>query len=182
MSEWLTIADLADRTDIAESTVRRYLHRFSTFFDTKGGKRYKQYEVTAVRILVRVRELYDLGHESVEVRRILSTEYAMIIDGVSSEIKDEDTQENSVTPALATVEDVAEIKELLKQQQEFNKALLDKLNNQDLYIRESMNKRDALLVESLRTIQEEKRAMLETAASEDKRDEKKPSFFSRFFK
>ncbi|RBO11080.1 MerR family transcriptional regulator [Pantoea sp. 3_1284] len=89
ISEWLTISELAARTDISESTIRRYLQNFSMFFHTKGGKRSKQYEGNAVKVLERIRELFEKGYETMEVRKALSKEYGMIIDGESVAVEAE---------------------------------------------------------------------------------------------
>lgn len=56
------------------------------------------------------------------------------------------------------------VKELLehnKKQEEFNKALLERLNRQEQYIKETLEKRDQYLLESIRKSQEEKAATIE---------------------
>lgn len=56
------------------------------------------------------------------------------------------------------------VKDLLdhtKKQEEFNKALLKRLDQQEKYIHESLEKRDKLLIETIRESQEEKAAALE---------------------
>lgn len=172
MTEWLNIQELADQTNIPDTTIRRYISKFSTFFIFKGGARSRRYEDTAVKVLIRIKQLYDNGHESEEVDNTLRKEFAVIIDGDK-----EETFEKASTPALATADDMAEIKEALKQQQDFNKLLIEKLVDQERYIKESLEKRDHLFLESIKAIQEEKRTLLETTSTE----EKKPSFFKRFF-
>lgn len=170
ISEWLTITELADRTEISESTVRRYLQNFSTFFDSKGGKRSKQYEVTAVKVLGRIRELFEKGLETMEVRRVLSQEYSMIIDGETVAVEDENKQENSGAPALATAEDVAAIHALIEEQRIFNKTLLELLQNQERYIQHLLENQQSLIA----TTTEEEAETVEVV--------EKKSFFRRFFK
>jgi len=178
MKEWMNINELAERTLIPDTTVRRYISKFSTYFFSKGGARSKRYEDSGVKVLIRIKQLYDDGFESDEVDRVLKKEFAVVVDGDN----EQEQTAKPVTPTLATVEDIAKIMDALKQQQDFNKLLIDKLANQDKYIRESMEKRDNLLLESLRAIQDEKLAIAETTASNEGKDEKKPSFFSRIFK
>ena len=177
MKEWLNIQELAERTLVPDTTVRRYISKFSTYFVAKGGARSKRYEDSGVKVLIRIKQLYDDGLETDEVDRVLSQEFAVVMDGD----KEQEESEKTVTPTLATVEDIAAIMDALKQQQDFNKLLIEKMAEQDRYIRNSMEKRDALLMESLRTIQDEKLAIAEAAASNEGKDEKKPSFFSRLF-
>lgn len=173
VTEWLNIQELADQTNIPDTTIRRYISKFGAFFIFKGGARSRRYEDTAVKVLIRIKQLYDNGHESEEVDNTLRKEFAVIIDGDK-----EEPFEKTITPALATADDMAEIKEALKQQQEFNKLLIEKLVDQERYIKESLEKRDHLFLESIKAIQEEKRTLLEKTSPAE---EKKPSFFKRFF-
>lgn len=181
LSKTLTISELAEKANIAESTVRRYLHNFRIFFNNLGGTRGKRYDESAVKILIRIKNLFDQGYDTEKAISILSHEFTVVLDGDNSGDNHENKHEITDVPMFATAEDVAEIKAALEEQKVFNQLLLEKLTEQDMYIRRSMEKRDALLVESLRTIQAEKMAIAETAASEDKQDEKKPSFFGRLF-
>lgn len=179
MKEWMNINELAERTLIPDTTVRRYISKFSTYFVSKGGARSKRYEDSGVKVLIRIKQLYDDGFESDEVDRVLRKDFAVVVDGDN----EQEQAEKAVVPTLATVEDIAKIMDALKQQQDFNKLLIEKLAEQDRYIKESMEKRDKQLLDSLRAIQDEKLAIAESAASDEtKKEEKKPSFFSRLFK
>ena len=177
MKEWLNIQELAEQTLIPDTSCRRYISKFSTYFVAKGGARSKRYEDSGVKVLIRIKQLYDNGLESEEVDRVLRQEFAVVMDGD----KEQEESAKTVTPTLATVEDIAAIMDALKQQQDFNKLLIEKMAEQDRYIRNSMEKRDALLMESLRTIQDEKMAIMESAASDEEKEDRKPSFFSRLF-
>ena len=172
MKEWLNINQLAEHTNIPDTTIRRYITKFSTFFIHKGGARSRRYEDKAVKVLIRIKQLYDEGHESDEVDNVLRREFAMVIDGD----KAEESFEKSSTPALATAEDMAEIKEALKQQQEFNKLLIEKLAEQERYIKEILDNQDQLLSESVKLIQEQK-SVLESATTTEN-----VPFFKRWFK
>lgn len=184
LSKTLTISELAEKANIAESTVRRYLHNFRIFFNNLGGTRGKRYDESAVKVLIRIKNLFDQGFDTEKAISILSHEFTVVLDGEN----DEDKQEITDVPTFATSEDVAEIKAALAEQKVFNQLLMEKLTEQDRYIKESMNKRDKLLLESLRAIQSEKLEIAETAASEEMEKvktgtpEKKRSFFLRLFK
>src|SRR3954462_15928408 len=124
MKEYLSINQLAEQTLIPDTTVRRYIAKFPDFFHYKGGSRSRRYEDSGIKILKRIKDLYDQGYETDQADEVLRKEFTMIVDGDNVE----NSAEKPHTPALATVEDVTEIKELLKQQQEFNKLLLEKLS------------------------------------------------------
>ncbi|WP_233191699.1 MerR family transcriptional regulator [Sporosarcina sp. P18a] len=176
MAEWLTIPQLAERSKIAESTVRRYLSTFCYFFNDKGGKRSKRYDSKAVEVLKRIRKLFGDGKESSEVRRILSQEFSMTVDGDSSEDDSDNKTENIDLPALTTSQDVVVIRELLEEQRDFNKTLLNILHQQETRIQlmeEMQNSKVAATTEAIENTEED--------GPETKEPEKK-SFFQRLFK
>lgn len=168
--------ELAEKTNIPDTTIRRYIAKFPDFFQVKGGSRSRRYEDTAIKVLVRIKNLFDNGYETDQVDAKLRHEFPMVVDGDKTE------EPESHTPTLATAEDITEIKQALSQQSEalheFNKLLLEKLDQQQRYIDEKLEKRDQLLMESIRVSQEEKRALIEMAASSN---EKKKGFFTRLF-
>lgn len=172
MKEWFTITELAEKTSIPDTTIRRYIQKFNEFFPHKGGSRSRRYEEVSVKILVRIKNLFDSGYETDQVDATLRNEFPMVVDGDKQEVME-------FTPTLATAEDINEIKEALKQQNEFNQLLLEKLESQERYIKESLEKRDQVLMESLRTMQEDKKLLLEVAAAHE--EEKKKGFFAKLF-
>lgn len=174
MKEWLSINQLAEQTLIPDTTIRRYIVKFPDYFQHKGGSRSKRYEDTAIKVLIRIKSLYDEGLETEQVDGFLKSEFPLVIDGDKVEDK---TLEKAQLPMLATAEDMTEIKEALNEQMKFNKLLLEKLSVQERYIKESLEKRDQLLIESIRAVQEEKKAILETASEKENR----LSFFQRLF-
>lgn len=174
MNGYLNINELAEKTGIPDTSVRRYIAKFPHFFKYKGGTRSRRYEEKGVKILIRIKALYDSGYETDQADEILMREFPMIIDG-------DKVEEKSVIPYMATADDVAEIvrreteplKKALEEQMNFNKVLLEKLEQQQ----NSLDKRDKLLLESIKEIQERKR--IEVAAT--KEEEKNKGFFSRLF-
>jgi DNA-binding transcriptional MerR regulator len=170
MKKWLSIIELAEETNIPDTTIRRYISKFPHFFSYKGGTRAKRYENTSIKVLVRIKNLFDEGYETDLVESTLKNEFALIIDNNHA------TEKKAVNPVLATAEDLLQIKKALVEQREFNELLIQKLNNQETYIKESLERRDRLLVDSLRAIQEERKAELEIAVQKER-----PGFFKRLF-
>ncbi|MEK4886437.1 MerR family transcriptional regulator [Bacillus sp. FSL W8-0223] len=175
MSEYLTIAELAEQAGIPNSTCRRYLANFEAFFVVKGGSRLKKYEVEAVNVLKRIKQLYDEGKDTNEIRNILANEFPLVIN---HDDQRETSEKVANTPTLATSEDVEEIKKALEEQKKFNEMLLKKLDEQNRYIKESLEKRDRQLMESLNQALEIRQARIEAAAAEK---EQPKGFFARLF-
>ena len=172
--EWLTISELAGKTDIAESTIRRYLNNFDNFFNDTGGKRSKRFEETAVKVLIRIRELYEKGYESEEVRRVLSQEFSLIIDGESSENKQGNKVKNNELTEFAVADEVVAIRELLEEQRNFNKTLLELLHQQEIRIQQMMEIQHSQTTATMEAIKEPEAVESEVP--------NKKSFFQRLFK
>jgi DNA-binding transcriptional MerR regulator len=170
MKKWLSIIELAEETNIPDTTIRRYISKFPDFFTYKGGTRAKRYEDTAIKVLVRIKNLFDEGYETDLVESTLKNEFAVIIDD------NRVTEKNTVKTVLTTAEDLFDIKQALVEQKAFNELLIERLSNQEAYIKESLEKRDRLLMDSLRAIQEERKAQIEVAAEKER-----PGFFRRVF-
>ena len=191
MNEWLNIMELAERTKIPDTTVRRYITKFNVFFFHVGGTRSRRYKSSGVEVLLRIKALYDGGYESEEVARQLEQDFPMVLDGD----RVEGNLEKADTPALFTAEDIWEIKQELKDLQDIKKELkatqeelkavkevLEKLpqsfSNWENSIKETIENRDQLLLEKF-TEQEEKKVV---APAPETAKEKKPGLFTRFFK
>lgn len=173
VEEWYTVGELAEKTGIAEPTIRRYIAKFHSYFISKGGNRAKKYDATAVPILVRIKALYDAGYETAGLADVIRHEFPVIMSGN----KRGETEGNQYTPALATTEDVAELKKTLTEvnqklskQEEFNALLIQKLEDQNRFIKESLENRTPLFLE--KTTDEEAKPAKEP----------KKGFWGRFFK
>lgn len=163
MREWYNMTELAEKTNIPDTTCRRYIAKFPDFFMSKGGTRSKRYEDSSVKILIRIKNLFDSGFETEEVDLTLRKEFPTVVDGD----KVEGTKETLVMP---TVEDMAEIKQALKEQAEFNKQLLERLDQQQQYIKTSLEQRDKALMASLKESMESQKLI---AASVQEEEEKR---------
>lgn len=144
MKAWFTVRQLSDETTIAENTVRRYISKFEDFFVSKGGTRSRLYERDAINVLIRIKNLYDSGCETEQVRETLRNEFPITYDANATK------EDKSSTPVIIANEDLMEIKKALEEQKEFNRLLLERLNKQEEYIENTLEKRDQKLVENMR--------------------------------
>lgn len=165
VSKYLTITELAEQTDIPNSTCRRYLTAFEAFFVVKGGSRLKKYEAEAVNILKRIKHLYEEGLETNEIFDVLKGEFPLV---VNDEEQRKTSEQTPVVSSLATKEDILEIKKALEQQQQFNQALLQEMKQQHLHYETKFNelKHDREFVSSLRESMNQRK--LESAEHENK--------------
>src|SRR3954454_25177340 len=166
MSKYLTIAELAEQADIPNSTCRRYLTSFESFFLVKGGSRLKKYEASAVDVLKRIKQLYEEGQDTNEIHNSLVSDFPLVVNDDEHEKK-----EQAVTvPGLATSEDIAEIKKALDEQKQFNQTLLEQLEEQYLYYEKKFEelKHDREFVSSLKNSMEQRK--IESAEHQNKTD------------
>lgn len=84
--------------------------------------------------------------------------------------------ENSVPVLRDSNEIISKLLDHIEHQEEFNKQLLKRLDEQQKYIEERLDKRDSLLLESIREAQETKKLI--AAAQEE---QQKKGFFSKLF-
>lgn len=78
--EWLTIAEIAQRTHLAENTARRYAKLFTAFLPSRTPGRTKHYAPTALPVLTRVAALYQTGHTTGDILDLLPQEFPRLVD------------------------------------------------------------------------------------------------------
>ena len=174
---------------IGDSTLRKWciaLEAHEYFFSRTGNNKRVFFEKDLI-ILRHLRELVQVQNFSLENASII----------VASKFKDlpstNPNSENSV-PALrdsnAAIQSLMEYieqqeafnKELLTrldQQEAFNKKLITRLEEQDKYIQERLEKRDSMLMESLKASQETKKLLLEAQEEQKKKRKGIFSFFNK---
>lgn len=178
MKEWLDVPQLVEQTNLPDSSVRRYLTKFKQFFTYKGGKRSRRYESSAIRVLLRIKALYDEGFETAEVTNTLVNEFPVVVDG---EQTDADLNSNGL-PALATAEDMTDLKEALAKHNELNRLLLQNQHDQNELIKtliqdnEEQKKFNEALVQALsnkenKEQQEINQKLLQELAESKQRDQ-----------
>lgn len=92
--KWLSVVELARRADVPESTARRYLTRFESYFLNEERSRGRKYHPDSIAVLVRIQSLYAAGAETDEIDQILSREFPMFIEGL-------DKKEEAPAPPVA---------------------------------------------------------------------------------
>ena len=175
MKEWLYVMQLAVQTNLPDTSVRRYLQKFNQFFAYKGGKRSRRYESSAIRVLLRIKSLYAEGFESAEVTKTLLNEFPVLADGEQTEAD----LNSSGLPALATAEDMTDLKEALAKHNELNRLLLQNQHDQNELIKtliqdnEEQKKFNELLIKALsnQEQQEINKRLLQELAESKQRDQ-----------
>lgn len=138
MVDWLSVSQLSKMLDIPETTVRRYISNFEEYFRSEKVGRGRKYHPSSIEILQRIAMLYDSDYETVEIRRILADEFAY-------EIKESD--ENVTTTYPPSYDVAGKITEFQKNQEAFNKKLLEMLYEQQKHIQELAVSREDVIEE-----------------------------------
>lgn len=158
----LTVKEAAKHIEESPYVVRNWMRELKGHIPTKQGDNgYHYFDQPAIERLLFIKGLArDQGYSLKQIEFYLSTG--------EDPIKPEKPPEDQVIKELKL------IKEQLKLQEEFNQALIQRLDNQQQYISDSLNKRDEKLLEALN---ESRQARIEAAASQQQRK----GFFSRLF-
>lgn len=154
MNEWLSISQLSAVTGIPETTVRRYTNKFMKYFRYEKRSRGKKFHPSSVELLNRIASLYASDYEAVEIERLLERDFPMTID---------DNQEPTIQPPVKSIEQ--QFNEFREQQEDFNKQLLQQITQQQEYIKNSLEKRDRELTETMNKMLESKKEIVSTQES-----------------
>lgn len=138
MKEWLSVTKLSKVLEIPETTIRRYLNNFEEYFRFEKIGRGNKYHPDSIVILQRIATLYSHDRETTEIKNILVNEYAFAVE----KLKDE-----SITIDPPAYDISGKINEFQKKQEEFNKKLLEKFQEQQLYIKSLLDSRDSTIQE-----------------------------------
>lgn len=135
MKEWLSINELATKTGIPDTTIRRYIAKLSDFFVSKGGSRSRRYDSSAIEVLSQIKDLYDKGLETDQVANELGKTFPMVVK----------TEEPPKLPAIAT--ELTEIRSAIVELKLSNDELLETLRTRDELIRELLETNKNQLLE-----------------------------------
>jgi DNA-binding transcriptional MerR regulator len=176
---WLLVSDISEKIGVPVETVRRYIRNHGVHLRVK--KIHKKYEVhsESLDVFKQIRELYADGKNIQEVEQTLSNR------GVPMTINVNVDDDESVTVSVA--DELQRMNEKLTQQEEFNKLLVEKLDQQQAEFKQELkqlerqleNKIEQSKVEELRIMREERVAMIETSATQEQQQKK--GFFKRLF-
>lgn len=175
--------DIANMTDIAESTVRKYsqlLEKQGYVFNrnVSGNRIFTEQDV---RVFLEFKKVPKNEKSVEEIALDIATKYIAKPDTSKEDVSD-NTQLNQVFERdmlVDLVEKVNVLTDMNEKQTKFNEELLKRLDQQQKYIDQRLEERDQKLIQSLRQSQEERKALLAIAAAHD--EEKKKGFFARLF-
>jgi DNA-binding transcriptional MerR regulator len=171
-------SDVATLLKIQESTLRKYCimleeHGYKFHKNEQGHRGYFNNDVIALKRLIEVK-----NHPDMTLKRACDAVVSWSKDNAKTDHDTKDitldTRHNEGYNAL-----LKEFEEFKKQQEVFNKQLIEQLQKQQEYIQNSLVERDKTLMESLREVQETKKLI--AAAEEKREDESKKGFFQRLF-
>lgn len=177
-NEWLSVSDISEKIGIPVETIRRYIRSHGVHMKVK--KIHKRYVVHSESLTVfkQIRELYADGKNVEEIEQTLSNRGVPMT--VTVQLDDDEPMTVNVADELKRMNE--KLEQQYQEQAEFNKVLLEQLQKQQTYIDEKLEKRDVLLVESLRVVMGERKAISETAVSvEEEQQQQKKGFFARLF-
>jgi DNA-binding transcriptional MerR regulator len=144
----LTIKEAAKHVNESPGVVRNWMRELKSYIPTVQGENgYHYFDKPALERLLLIRQLNREQNYSIK-----QMEYYFATG--ETRIKPEPV--NEVSDDIR--KDLNSIMEQLKLQEQFNQALATKLDEQQQYIKDSLNKRDQMLLESLKASQEARKA------------------------
>lgn len=169
--------EIALALDAGDSTIRKWciaLEEEGYLFSRTDNNR----RVFFDRDLVVLRHFQKL----VQVQNFSMQNAAKVVASKFKEGSFEEKNSKNDVPAIRySTETVEKVFDEIEQLKEMNRQLLKRLDEQQEYIEERMSKRDAILMESLREVQETKKLMIEQRVEEEKKKVRK-GFFRWFNK
>ncbi|MGH0709247.1 DUF3967 domain-containing protein [Bacillus paranthracis] len=157
--------DVAMMLKIQESTLRKYCimleeHGYKFHKNEHGHRGFLDNDVITLRKLIEIKSHPDMTLKQA-CGAVMTWVRKKDVSEVDTDVITEGTQHD---------ERYNELKEMIQQQNELLKNMAKKLDDQQRYIDEKLEKRDQQLMGAIREMQEEKRVLLETAST--KQDKK----------
>jgi DNA-binding transcriptional MerR regulator len=172
-----TSSDVSTLLKIQESTLRKYALMLSEagykFHKGKNGHRgYFEKDVIVLKRLIETK-----NHPDMTLKQACNAVMSWVN---SSSVTDDDTRDISQNNRYSESynELLNEFHDYKKQQEEFNRKLLERLDQQHKYIEDRLDKRDEQLMSALRESQETKRLLL---ATKEEEENKAKSFWEKLF-
>lgn len=160
--EWYSLKEIEKITGISVPSLSRYADEFKYYIkDRKSGNK-RLVHIESIPLLKKIKSYYSDHLNTAQIHEKLK-ETPVIID-----VKDE---KDVITIQAEMMDELKSMKELFQQEIQ---QLKESIVAQQTYIDERMNERDKLLMESLRMMQEQKKAIVEVStAIEDVKERKK---------
>ncbi|MDF9575649.1 DUF3967 domain-containing protein, partial [Bacillus cereus] len=157
--------DVATMLKIQESTLRKYCimleeHGYHFHKNEHGHRGFLDNDVITLRKLIEIK-----SHPDMTLKQACNAIMTWVKENDMSEV---DT--NVITENEQHDKRYNELKDMIKQQNEMLQQMAKKMDEQQRYINEKLEKRDQQLMGAIREMQDEKRVLLETAST--KQDKK----------
>ena len=167
----LTVKEVANLVDETPNVIRNWLKELKMYIPViKNESGYNVFDDEAIEILKQIKHLHRERNYSVK-----QIEHYFFTNGEAYKPINQKTFDEKFADEMNELkEQIKALQEHNQKQDEFNKTLILKLEEQSKYIDEKLNKRDQALMESLRIVQETK--ALTAAATEKK------GFLARLFR
>ncbi|MFY0147720.1 MULTISPECIES: DUF3967 domain-containing protein [Bacillus cereus group] len=155
--------DVATMLKIQESTLRKYCimleeHGYHFHKNEHGHRGFMDNDIITLRKLIEIK-----SHPDMTLKQACNAIMTWVKEKDMSEV---DT--DVITKTEQHDERYNELKEMIQQQNELLKQMAIKMDEQQRYIDERLERRDQQLMSAIREMQEEKRVLLETAATKKK--------------
>ncbi|UAL49736.1 DUF3967 domain-containing protein (plasmid) [Sutcliffiella horikoshii] len=176
MDKYKRASEVAEQLIINRNTLRRWLLQYEDYLNTKLEGNTKFIHESSIPAIQLIKDCYAKQLQEHEIKDKLAKSHEIP--------KNAEAEEEEKTPGPQYEQELNEIKSLLQQQQEFNKQLVERLNEQQKYIESRMDARDKNLMSMIREVQETKQQLLETAAAKEevKEEEKEQkTWWSKLF-
>lgn len=167
MDKWLSVSKVVEETKIPENTLRRYLTKHQHHL--RLNKNHKQYSIheESVEVLKKIRGWYEDNKKQEQVDDLLNQSNIPMTITV---------HDDGGSVVVDVAETLSELKKAMGEQKEFNKMLLHTIQEQNEYIKNSLDRRDNLLTESLRS------SMNEVAAEKESEEKVKKKKWWQYFR
>lgn len=188
-----TTKEVSTTLNVVDSTIRKWClamekHGYTFMKNENNQRLFLEKDLVALRhYQTMVKENnFSMDNAGMVIASRFSSPFPNGSGGVPA-VKTEDEERLSARPDTRSDERIDKLIEHAEKQEQFNKELLERLNEQQkyiekqhYYIEEKLKERDGNLMESLRTLQEAKQEMLEIAATKEE-EKPKQGFFARLF-
>jgi len=183
MNELLRKKDVVEAVGVAKSTVSDWINEFHMYIPTVKDGQTTYYKREAVDVLLAIKEMRDKGVPKIEISKRLAERFPVNAEDTSSPTESEGSERRTDTAlAIASmtsmlgkvVEQLERQDERIRQLEELNRELMEKIDAQNRYI----EKRDRQLMDSIRESLEVRRQL---AASQEEARTRKRGWLSRLF-
>lgn len=178
----LTGTDVSKLLNVGNSTLRKWC-----IFIEEQGYSFPRTDNNKRLFFKHDLEVLKRYKKYVQVNNIPTTNAAKLViedfEGVFTPENEQKNSENTVLEAKNENELVVKLLEHIRKQEDFNQALLKRLDEQKTYIEEKLERRDQYLLESLKQSMETRKGIEEKTKDDvGESTEEKKSFWAKLFR